>query len=384
MIEPPTPPDSVSLQKDLLAWFDSSRRDLPWRRRRSLYGTWISEMMLQQTTVATVVPYWERFMARFPDVETLAAATEEEVLALWSGLGYYTRARRLHAAARVVVGEFGGALPGERDGWRALPGIGDYAAGAIASMGLGQPVAAVDANARRVLLRLSEGRPEEAAAVPPRRLDALGQALAANPRPGDWNEALMELGALVCRSGHPACGACPVVRHCRAGAAGTAGAIPPPVRRSPARKVVTSALVLGDGHRCLLVPAASQPILSPAVWGETARSDFSGLHRKMWGPPMAAWYSDQAPVVDPAGEWCSWLEAAGLPANCRAEAGELKHAITVWRLEVTVVRAMIPPADLAAAADRLGGRAVAPAKDFALSSLARKILAHRNRTAVDR
>ncbi len=141
------------LRRSVLAWYDARRRDLPWRRDPTLYGIWISEMMLQQTTVAAVVPYWQRFVARFPDVAVLAAATEPEVLEHWSGLGYYRRAQHLHAAARAVVANHGGRLPLSVEGWRALPGVGPYAAGAIASIGLGLPVPAVDANVRRVITR---------------------------------------------------------------------------------------------------------------------------------------------------------------------------------------------------------------------------------------
>ena len=143
----------TAMRRDLLAWYDAEARRLPWRERPSLYGTWISEIMLQQTTVATVIPYWERFMARLPDVGALAAADESEVLTLWSGLGYYRRARSLHQAARQIAADHAGRLPTDAVGWRALPGVGDYTAGAVASIGAGERVPAVDANARRVLTR---------------------------------------------------------------------------------------------------------------------------------------------------------------------------------------------------------------------------------------
>ena len=139
--------------KNLLDWFDKNRRDLPWRRSRSPYSTWISEIMLQQTRVETVKAYYERWMKRFPDVQTLAEADEQEVLKLWEGLGYYSRARSIHKAARVIVSEYGGEIPSDPAALRKLPGIGDYTAGAIASIGYGLPAAALDGNIRRILAR---------------------------------------------------------------------------------------------------------------------------------------------------------------------------------------------------------------------------------------
>ena len=148
-------------QRRLLVWYDAVARDLPWRRETTLYGTWIAEIMLQQTTVRAVAPRWSTFLERFPDVSTLAAAAESEVLAAWSGLGYYRRARLLHRAARELRDRHGGRLPTSHDQWRALPGVGEYTAGAIGSIGLGLPVAAIDANVRRVLTRWHCAVPEE-------------------------------------------------------------------------------------------------------------------------------------------------------------------------------------------------------------------------------
>ena len=221
----------------LLDWFDDHQRELPWRQNRSLYGTWISEVMLQQTTVAVVVPYWEKFLTAFPDVAALAAATEEDVLSHWSGLGYYRRAHQLHAAARMVVADLGGALPRDREGWRALPGIGPYASGAIASIGLGERVPAIDANSRRVLSRWLVSDPAAAVKLQPAHLELTGGTLVDEARPGDWNEALMELGALVCRAADPRCQVCPIGGLCRAGVAGTAGRIPSPKSQAPVKRV---------------------------------------------------------------------------------------------------------------------------------------------------
>ncbi len=218
--------DIDARRRALLAWYDAHARDLPWRRRPSLYGTWVSEIMLQQTTVTTVTPRWPDFLARFPDVQALAAAPEAEVLAMWSGLGYYRRARNLHAAARAIVAA-GGGLPRTLAGWRALPGIGDYAAGAIASIGLGLAHAAVDANVRRVLTRWACRSGPEAATLGPRDLQRLAQQHLDVQRPGDWNQALMDLGAEVCRSDQPRCPGCPVASWCAAALAAATDEVPP-------------------------------------------------------------------------------------------------------------------------------------------------------------
>ena len=180
--------DRAGLAADLLAWFEVVKRDLPWRQAADLYGIWVSEIMLQQTTVKAVIPYWHRFMSRFPTVADLAAASESEVLALWSGLGYYSRARNLHVAAQRVCTEHGGHLPRTRDEWLALPGVGPYTGGAVASIGLAEPVPALDGNARRVLLRWAVNDPavlvDMSVAQRQRLVDDLGAELVPNQNPG--------------------------------------------------------------------------------------------------------------------------------------------------------------------------------------------------------
>lgn len=359
---PPLPPaaELAAWRRDLLRWYGAARRALPWRERPSLYGTWVSEIMLQQTTVAAVVPYWERFLARFPRVEDLAAASEEEVLASWAGLGYYRRARALHAAARHLVAREGGRLPASCGQWRQLPGIGSYAAGAIASIGLGEPVPAVDANARRVLLRWLCATPRQAAALSARALEAAASAFLDPERPGDWNQAVMELGALVCRAAAPACDACPVAARCRAGRAGRAAAIPAPARRPAPTTARLSLLLLrraADGA-VFLVPAAAPPAvtLRSEVDGSPVRAGFAGLYEGLWGLPGTPWYP--APARDRAGDeafglraaaaWVAWLgRLAGRGAGRGARRGGepvaagpvLAHAITVYRLRVAPARA---------------------------------------------
>lgn len=319
------------LRRAVLAWFDARRRDLPWRRDPTLYGTWISEMMLQQTTVAAVVPYWERFMARFPAVASLAAAPASEVLALWSGLGYYRRAHHLHAAARAVVADHGGELPHTVAGWRALPGVGAYAAGAIASIGLGLPVPAVDANVRRVVTRLIAADPDAAAALAPGHVDLVAANLVDLRRPGDWNQALMELGATVCRARLAACDECPARAACRA----AGGHEPAAVGRLPQRpatvKVVTSFLLAHRDHQLLLLPTASSVVTRVRDLGRPLREDLRGLHTGLFSPPQTPWYAwtadaDAGPALRAA--WRTWLRRVGVPAASLRPVGCIPHAIT--------------------------------------------------------
>ena len=204
------------LRASILRWYLAHRRDLPWRRTRDPYAIWVSEIMLQQTRVETVVPYYERFLRRFPTVAALARAREADVLAAWSGLGYYSRARNLHEAAAVLARETAAELPRDREALRALPGIGDYTAGAIASVAYGEQAAAVDGNVIRVLARIHGLRGRRDAPSLRREVTRLAEALAEGPRPGDWTQALMELGATVCLPRAPRCDACPAARRCAA------------------------------------------------------------------------------------------------------------------------------------------------------------------------
>ena len=201
-------PRPNSFRTCLLAWYDAHARDLPWRENRDPYRVWVSEIMLQQTRVAAVIAHYHEFLRRFPTVSKLAAAREASVLAAWSGLGYYRRARMLHRAAKVVVRELGGKFPGTAEGWRELPGIGRYTAAAIASIACGERVAVVDGNVERVLQRVSGRR------LAGEELWRTAEALLEPERPGDFNQAMMELGATVCTPRGPACLTCPVVELC--------------------------------------------------------------------------------------------------------------------------------------------------------------------------
>ncbi len=248
-------------RRNLLRWYDRHRRELPWRGIVDPYRTWISEVMLQQTRVAAVLGYYERFLRRFPDVQSLARAREAAVLAAWSGLGYYRRARMLHRAAREIVGGRRGELPGSAAEWRELPGIGRYTAAAIASIAHGEAVAVVDGNVERVLGRLMAS---PRAAAPHQRYWDLAEQLLSRDRPGDFNQAMMELGATVCLPGEPLCMECPVARLCA-----SAGGVPAiQAGKRPAirlRREVGYALGLREGAVRLRRRSASERLM-PRMW----------------------------------------------------------------------------------------------------------------------
>jgi A/G-specific adenine glycosylase len=204
------------LRRRLLRWYEANRRDLPWRRSRDPYSIWVSEIMLQQTRVAVVVERYIAFLSRFPDLESLARAQEQDVLALWSGLGYYRRARMLHQAGRQVALELGGVMPRSAVELRKLPGIGAYTAAAIASIAHGEPVAVVDGNVERVLCRLAgwDSPTRTGKSTIRRKIDDLAMRLLDPKRPGDYNQAMMELGATVCLPRNPKCLLCPLLTVC--------------------------------------------------------------------------------------------------------------------------------------------------------------------------
>ena len=236
----------------LLRWYDRHRRDLPWRRETSPYRTLVSELMLQQTVVATVIPYFERFVARFPTLQALAAAREDEVTAAWSGLGYYARARNLHRTARAVVERHGGCLPGDQAALRELPGLGPYTAAAVAAIAFDEPVFALDGNAARVTARLcGETAPIATNAVRD-RLRAVGQAWVPRRRAGDFAQAVMELGATVCGARVVRCDACPLRRMCRAYSEGRVEQIPAKTARPRRTNVELVCLRVRDGGATLL------------------------------------------------------------------------------------------------------------------------------------
>ncbi|HSG07823.1 MAG TPA: A/G-specific adenine glycosylase [Longimicrobiales bacterium] len=265
----------MDLQAALLQHYDRTRRDLPWRDERDPYRIWVSEVMLQQTRVETVIPYYRRWLEQFPDVGRLATADLDEVLLAWQGLGYYRRARNLHAGAVVVRERHEGRLPDSFDALRALPGVGEYTAGAVASIAFGAPVPAVDGNVKRGLARLHDEPAPGAAWL---RRTAAG--LVDRQRPGDWNQALMDLGATVCTPTKPRCSACPLARWCRARAAGTQDERPAPSRKKevPARAFAVAVVVDAEG-RALVVRRPDEGLLA-GMWAfpEAPMEDGEDLH----------------------------------------------------------------------------------------------------------
>ncbi len=257
LLPPPVSPEARDAFHDALpAWFDGNRREMPWRTadgQRDPYRVWLAETMLQQTQVATATPYFERFVVRYRTVEALAAAPLDDVLVLWEGLGYYSRARNLHRAAQAVVAEHGGRIPETAAAFGALPGVGPYTTAAVLSLAFGAPLAVLDGNVVRVLARAFAVPADSKAPRTRAMLQDLSTALLDAGRPGRWNEAIMELGATVCTPKNPACAVCPLNGVCQALALGMPEAFPVvPPRKAVPRAVVSVGLVMDDAGRVLM------------------------------------------------------------------------------------------------------------------------------------
>ena len=242
-------------RKQLLSWYDAHARNLPWRENRDPYRVWLSEIMLQQTRVAAVIEHYHNFLRRFPTIEKLAAAREASVLAAWSGLGYYRRARMLHAAAKVVVRELDGKFPETAGSLRELPGIGRYTSAAIASIAFGEPVAVVDGNVERVLQRIA-GKQLDAA-----KIWEMAEEFLDRERPGDFNQAMMELGATICTPRGPGCLTCPVIELCA-----TRGELAGGVKASRQRKREIHCVLDCREGKVFLVQRAAEASLMAGMW----------------------------------------------------------------------------------------------------------------------
>ncbi len=267
--------DMAGFQRALRAWFRAGKRDLPWRRTRDPYRIWISEIMLQQTRVAAAVPYYERFLKRFPTVRALAQARSEQVLRYWAGLGYYSRARNLHRAAREIVARRSGRFPRAYDAALRLPGVGRYTAAAVLSIAYDAPHAVLDGNVARVLARIEARCGDLRAPQPWSELQKSAQELLAPNKPGEWNQALMELGATVCTPRAPRCGSCPVSRWCAAYRLGIAESLPAVRRkRAPVKLRIAAAVLLDPRGRTLVVKSGA---------GKPAGAD--ALFSRMWQFP---------------------------------------------------------------------------------------------------
>ena len=241
-----------TVTESLLAWYDRSARVLPWRGIHDAYRTWVSEMMLQQTRVETVLPYYDRFLRLFPDLPSLASASEEEVLKAWEGLGYYTRARNLWKGAKQVISEYGGMIPSDPAALRKISGIGPYSAAAIASIAYDVPVPAVDGNVIRVLSRLCGIRGEASSAPVQDEIRKQAASLLSGERPGDHNQALMDLGAMICTPGTPDCRHCPLTVFCDAFRTGDAAELPHLAKSKPPKTVPYAVLLIFSGNRVLM------------------------------------------------------------------------------------------------------------------------------------
>jgi A/G-specific adenine glycosylase len=310
-----------AVRRALLAWYDGRQRDLPWRKSRDPYRIWLSEIMLQQTTVRTVMPRWERFLQRWPTLPDLAAAPLEDVLHEWTGLGYYARARNLHRAAQVVAKSYGGALPADYEQLLSLPGMGVYTAAAVASIAFGEPVPVVDANVERVLSRLYAIEEELRSAAAKKRLRERAAALLDPARAGDFNQAMMELGALVCIPKRPQCGVCPVGKWCAGRATGTPEAFPRLRAKAPMEDVREVAVLLRRAGRVLV-------LLRPA------KASFGG----MWEVPRVRVEAEER--AEEAAVRAA-RELAGFDVTVEAPALRLRHVVMRSRIALLVYPATI-------------------------------------------
>lgn len=253
-------------REDLIAWFDGVKRDMPWRRTSDPYRIWISEIMLQQTRVDQATGYYNRFTSRFPTVETLAEADQDEVLLYWEGLGYYSRARNLHRAARQIVAEHDGHVPDTEKEIRDLPGVGPYTSAAVLSIAYDRPLAVLDGNVARVLTRVFTISDDVKKPATRTRLQSIADALLNPDRPGDFNQAVMELGATICTPKSPSCHRCPIRPTCAACAAGTPTAYPVSAKKKPIphRQVVVGIVQDGDGR--LLITRRPDDAMLGGLW----------------------------------------------------------------------------------------------------------------------
>jgi A/G-specific adenine glycosylase len=313
--ERPADERRTELVRRLASWFLKNRRDLPWRRTGDPYAIWVSEIMLQQTRVKTVLDYYPRFVRAYPTVEKLAKADLAEVLGAWSGLGYYRRARALHAGAREVVECYGGKLPSDAASLRAISGIGPYTAGAIASLAFGAREALVDGNVARVFARIFAMTCDVRSPAGTRQMWELARELVPEAEPGRFNEAVMELGATVCLPGEPRCEKCPVRDLCEARARGLEKDLPVAKKKKDPKKVDLVAVVSRRGTRVLL-----------------GRRKIGGLFGGLWEPPMVE-------VLDPSRPEASLESVIGERLRDLRVVGEQTHVLTHRKFRITIATA---------------------------------------------
>jgi A/G-specific adenine glycosylase len=307
------------VRRRLLAWFELHARDLPWRRRRDPFAIWVSEVMLQQTQAATVIPYFERFLQAFPDVYALAAADEQTVLRLWEGLGYYRRARALHVAARRLCDEHAGRIPNDPEVLAELPGFGRYTVNAVLSQAFEQRLPILEANSRRVLCRFLGVRADPGTVRVQEQLWRAAAQLLPTRRVGDFNQALMELGALVCTTAVPACERCPLARHCVAHCLGLQADIPAKSAKPRIEPVHEVAVAVWRRGKVLLVQRPTDAARWAGMW-ELPRCEVT------------------APVTaeSAAGHL---LRNLGLRAEIGSELMTVRHGVTRFRITLTCLEA---------------------------------------------
>jgi A/G-specific adenine glycosylase len=309
-------PEPGWVRRQLLHWFGRHARDLPWRRTRDPYAIWISEIMLQQTQVVSVIPYFERFLKAFPSVRALADAGEPDVLRLWEGLGYYRRARNLHRSARLLVANHGGELPNDPQLLRGLAGFGRYTVNAVLSQAFDRRLPIVEANSRRVLCRLLGEREDPRQLEVEKRLWTAAETLVPTKRAGAFNQALMELGALVCTPASPRCCHCPLARRCVAHGAGLQDTIPVRSRRAKVVQVdETAAAIMRHGHVLLV------------------RRPDGGRWAGLWEFP----HLEQQPLESVGAAARRLLAALGVQGKVHGEVATIRHAVTRFHIALTCV-----------------------------------------------
>ncbi len=308
--------DISTLRRHLIKWYQHHQRDLPWRETDDPYAIWISEVMLQQTTVKTVIPYYHRFLKQFPCVLDLAQADLLAVLKIWEGLGYYARARNLHRAAQIVQHRHGGRIPPEMDDFKKLPGVGDYIAAAVLSIAFNQPFAVVDGNVKRVLARLGRIDSPVNLSASHRVFKPAASELLDPSQPGTFNQALMELGALLCKPRRPACSDCPIQMHCRAYADGMVTTYPKRIKKAPIPLHRVSVGVVFENGRVLIT-----------------RRKPDGLLGGLWEFPGGRIEEGETPQEACIREIC---EEVGLKVQVDSFLSRIRHAYTHFKIQMDV------------------------------------------------
>jgi A/G-specific adenine glycosylase len=357
-----TGPELSRFRKKLLAWFAQFQRDLPWRHTKDPYRIWLSEIMLQQTRVAAAIPYYERFLQRFPDVASLAEAPEEEVLRHWAGLGYYSRARNLQKAAKQMVAEHRSRFPEAQGNALALAGIGAYTAAAILSIAYGKQLAVLDGNVARVIARLSAVHGDLRSSSRWQGLQKTADSLLAPDAPGDWNQAMMELGAVICTPRSPQCLLCPVTGFCQARKLGLVEAIPEKRSKRATVEITLAALVLVDPRgQTLLLPPPKSAGTTPT------HPDVSLLLSKMWHFPTIQVHKN--PAKELRAFATTLFHHAKFAKNFHV-LSKVRHAVTYRQITLLLFRANV------AALPRIPHTTILPLADLSrvpVSNLTRKV-----------